>query len=102
MPIGKDFAGNDQFTQYTHKRNKPPDNKQVLCITHIASIASRADNHIKVEKAERSDRTVTEISAIDGSARVDEIARMLAGDRTGSASRNHAEDLLRRSARTQG
>jgi DNA repair protein RecN (Recombination protein N) len=68
--------------------------KQILCITHLASIAAHADNHLKVHKLERSGRTVTEVTRVEGDARVEEIARMLAGDRTGAASRNHAEELL--------
>ena len=76
--------------------------KQVLCITHLASIAARADSHIRVEKAERNGRTVTEIAIVSGDERVDEIARMLAGDKEGSASRNHAVDLLRRSGNGRG
>jgi DNA repair protein RecN (Recombination protein N) len=72
--------------------------KQVLCITHLASIAARADTHITVAKRERSGRTVTEILTVKGEPRVDEIARMLAGDKTGSASRNHAVELLRKYA----
>jgi DNA repair protein RecN (Recombination protein N) len=68
--------------------------KQVMCITHLASIAVRADNHIKVEKLVEEDRTVTRVAVVDGSERVEEIARMLAGDRTGKTSRTHAEELL--------
>lgn len=72
--------------------------KQILCITHIATIAVRADHHIRVEKKVRDGRTVTEIELVNSDNRVDEIARMLAGDRTGEASRNHAEELLRKYA----
>ena len=68
--------------------------RQILCITHLASIAARADHHIKVHKLERSGRTVTDVTTVRGDDRVDEIARMLAGDRTGAASRHHAEELL--------
>lgn len=68
--------------------------KQVLCITHLASIAVRADNHMVVEKGVRNERTVTDVRVVSDDARVDEIARMLAGDREGSASRNHAQELL--------
>ncbi len=68
--------------------------KQVLCITHLASIAVRADNHIRVEKALKGDRTVTTVTPVSGDLRVEEIARMLAGDRTGKTSRVHAEELL--------
>jgi len=70
--------------------------KQVLCITHLASIAVRADNHIKVEKGVREDRTVTRITPVRGDSRVEEIARMLAGDRTGKTSRVHALELLQK------
>lgn len=70
--------------------------KQILCITHLASIAARADNHIKVEKNFSGKRTVTEVQNITGRARVSEIARMLAGDKTGEASLSHAEELLRK------
>ncbi|WP_455382766.1 DNA repair protein RecN [Salinispira pacifica] len=71
--------------------------KQVLCITHLASIAARADNHLKVEKRGKNGRTVTEVSEVSGDSRVEEIARMLSGDKTGQASLTHAEELLRKS-----
>ncbi len=70
--------------------------KQVLCITHLATIAVRADNHIKVEKATAGERTVTRVAQVTGTARREEIARMLAGDRTGDTSLKHAEELLAR------
>ena len=76
--------------------------RQILCITHLASIAARADNHIRVHKTERNGRTLTEAAPVTGEGRVDEIARMLAGDRTGSASRNHAVELLRKHAAVGG
>lgn len=69
--------------------------KQILCVTHLASIAVRAENHMKVRKDVRGERTVTDVERVAGTDRVDEIARMLAGDRTGEASRNHAQELLR-------
>ncbi len=70
--------------------------KQILCITHLATIAVRADNHIRVEKHTREQRTVTRAETVGGARRREEIARMLAGDRTGEASLKHAEELLRR------
>ncbi|MFW6288744.1 MAG: DNA repair protein RecN [Spirochaetota bacterium] len=70
--------------------------KQILCITHLASIAAHADHHIRVQKSEKGGRTITEVNQVSGEDRIDEIARMLAGDRTGTASRNHAEELLRK------
>jgi DNA repair protein RecN (Recombination protein N) len=72
--------------------------KQIFCITHLASIAVRADNHIRVEKsvAVGSGRTVTTVKALSGKARQEEIARMLAGDSAGGAALAHAGDLLQK------
>jgi len=70
--------------------------KQVLCITHLASIAVRADKHIKVEKGVEAERTLTRIIHVTGRERREEIARMLSGDSRGEASLTHAEELLRR------
>ncbi|MBN1836908.1 MAG: DNA repair protein RecN [Spirochaetales bacterium] len=70
--------------------------KQVLCITHLATIAVRADRHLKVEKTARNERTVTQIETVTGAARREEVARMLAGDRKGDTSLRHAEELLER------
>ncbi len=70
--------------------------KQVLCITHLATIAVRADNHIKVEKTVKDDRTFTKVFAIRGKAVREEIARMLSGDSTNDVSLRHAEELLKR------
>ena len=67
--------------------------KQVLCITHLASIAVNADNHIKVEKATDGERTFTRCHSLDDDGKVAEIARMLSG--TGdSVSMDHARQML--------
>jgi DNA repair protein RecN (Recombination protein N) len=70
------------------------EHKQVLCITHLATLAVRADNHIKVEKVLKAGRTITLSKAIRGNQRLEEIARMLAGDRQGELSLKHAGELL--------
>jgi DNA repair protein RecN (Recombination protein N) len=68
--------------------------KQILCITHLASVAVRADNHIKVMKEIESGRTNTNISILKDDERVTEIARMLSGDPVGEASIRHARELI--------
>ncbi len=68
--------------------------RQILCITHLASIAVHADKHIKVEKRVASGRTFTSIDSINDANRVSEIARMLSGDSSGTASLEHARELL--------
>ena len=68
--------------------------KQILCITHLAVIASHADNHIKIEKNTIGQTTKTSAATVSGNARLEEIARMLAGDELSETSRKHAEELL--------
>ena len=68
--------------------------RQILCITHLASIAVRADNQMKIEKSSESGKTVTRAFQVAGRARIEEIARMLAGDGYSAASLQHAEELL--------
>ncbi len=72
--------------------------KQIICITHLASIAVRADNQIKMEKTVQSGKTVTRAYPVSGTGRDVEIARMLAGDGMSAASVQHAEELLSRYA----
>ena len=76
--------------------------KQILCITHLASIAVRADNHIRVNKISEGGRTLTEIEILDSGTRKVEIARMLSGDTGADVSLKHAEELLANAARNPG
>ncbi|MCL2440913.1 MAG: DNA repair protein RecN [Treponema sp.] len=69
--------------------------KQIFCVTHLASIAVRADNHFKVDKKTESGRTYTGIGPLSAEGRRKEIARMLAGD-AGEAALAHADDLIKK------
>lgn len=68
--------------------------KQIFCITHLATIAVRADNHFKVVKRVEDGRTTTNVSVLTPQQRREEIARMLAGDSAGGAALAHADELL--------
>jgi DNA repair protein RecN (Recombination protein N) len=68
--------------------------KQILCITHLATIAVRADNHLLVEKQIEGSRTITRVAGVRGDAKKREISRMLAGDKESVTSLKHAEELL--------
>ena len=67
--------------------------EQVIAITHLAQIASRASSHYLVEKTEKDGRTTTDIRGVTGDERVKEIARLLSGE-TSDLSLEHARMLL--------
>ena len=68
--------------------------RQVLVVTHLASVAARAQRHFVVDKETREGRAVTTVRLVEGEERVDEIARMLAGSGAPSESRALARRLL--------
>jgi DNA repair protein RecN (Recombination protein N) len=70
--------------------------RQVLCVTHLPPIAARAHQHLQVTKTTRGGRTRATVSALTGSARVEEIARMLGGEAATETARRHARELLGR------
>jgi len=63
-------------------------------VTHLAAIAARADYHVRVAKAVRNGRARVTVDALDGDARVREIARMLGGDSVTPTALRHARELL--------
>lgn len=67
-------------------------NRQVLCITHLPQVASRAAAHFSVRKDVVSGRTQTSLLHVEGKARVEEIARMLGG--SSDSALKHAKALL--------
>ena len=72
--------------------------RQILCITHLATVAARAHTHLQVSKDEHDGRTLTAVKQVSGRARVVEVARMLSGGDAREVSLRHAEDLLTRQA----
>jgi DNA repair protein RecN (Recombination protein N) len=66
---------------------------QLLCITHLAQIASAADAHFQVEKSP-GDPTVTAVRRLGDGEIVDEVARMLGGDQGDEEARRHAAAML--------
>ncbi|SHL48107.1 DNA replication and repair protein RecN [Desulfatibacillum alkenivorans DSM 16219] len=67
---------------------------QVICITHLPQIARFAGRHLNIAKRVSGGRTQSMLTPLDGPARVDEIARMLAGGNITETSRQHALELL--------
>ncbi len=73
------------------------ESRQVICITHLAQIASMADNHLLIEKSVENDRTKTTVTPITGDSRIKEIARIMSGKEITENIYNSAKELLDRS-----
>jgi DNA repair protein RecN (Recombination protein N) len=71
--------------------------QQVLAITHLASVAARADHHFVIEKRVSEGMTTTLVREVSGDERIREVARMLAGDTVTEESRALASQLLENS-----
>jgi DNA repair protein RecN (Recombination protein N) len=67
---------------------------QVLCISHLPQIASKADEHFMVDKKVQNGRTQTDISLLEHDKRVNELARMLAGDTVTDQTLAFAREML--------
>ncbi len=66
---------------------------QVVCVTHLAQIASYGDAHVALRKRAEDEKTAIVAIALDGDTRRAEIARMLSGEEHGVAL-EHAAELL--------
>lgn len=69
-------------------------NMQVICITHLPQIASKADVHLFVFKEEREGRTVTSMRRLDGEERITEVAKMLSNADPTDAALTHARTMV--------
>ncbi len=67
---------------------------QVMCVTHLPQVAAMADAQWQVSKSSRSGATVSTISILKQSERVEEIARMLGGVSITDTTRKHAAEML--------
>lgn len=68
--------------------------QQVLCVTHQAQVASKADRHFVVEKTVAKNRTSITARELSDSERVEEVARMLAGEKITDAARENAREMI--------
>ena len=69
--------------------------QQILCVTHLPQIAAFANQHFVIEKQEKQGRTKTSVRLMKDPERVEEIARMLSGEKLTDASRKNAEQMLK-------
>jgi DNA repair protein RecN (Recombination protein N) len=72
------------------------EHNQVLCVTHLAQVASQAHRQFRVAKLTDGKITRTHLKSLSEPERVDEIARMLGGVDISDEARAHARDMLAR------
>jgi DNA repair protein RecN (Recombination protein N) len=72
---------------------------QVLCITHLPQLASFGDAHFQVQKQVSGKRTITDVQAIAGQERVEELAQMLGA--VTQLTRQSAQEILEQVARVK-
>jgi DNA repair protein RecN (Recombination protein N) len=68
--------------------------RQVVCITHLPQVASLADSHFRLDKDVAAGRAFATVERLDGEGVVEEIRRMLGGERSDEAATRHARELL--------
>jgi len=68
--------------------------RQVLCVTHLPQVAARANWQWLVSKRVAAGQVRSQVSALEGEARVEEIARMLGGVEITNITRRHAQEML--------
>jgi DNA repair protein RecN (Recombination protein N) len=69
-------------------------NAQVLIVTHSPQVAALGDTHFQVVKSINSKNTLTEVTKLQGDAKIEEIARMISGDKITTAAINAAATLV--------
>lgn len=68
--------------------------RQVLCVTHLAQVAARADWQWSIAKSESDGEVSSTVAVLDEKARVEELARMLGGLDITETTRQHAAEML--------
>ena len=67
---------------------------QVLAVTHHPQVAAISNHHFKVNKSTNNSFTTTSINNLEFKERIEEVARMLSGEKITDAARNAAESLF--------
>ncbi len=69
-------------------------NKQILCVTHLPQMSAMADTHFKIEKLERNGRAITEVTELNESGRILELARIIGGTTITDTTCENARELI--------
>ena len=67
---------------------------QLIAISHLPQIASKANSHLKVVKRVVDSNTISDVVPLNNQQRVEEIAKLLSGKKLTKAAFDNAEELL--------
>jgi len=67
---------------------------QVLCVTHLPQVASQGHHHFRIAKRTVKAETYTQVTPLEETERVEELARMLGGTEITDTSRSHAREMM--------
>ncbi|MFN9297867.1 MAG: DNA repair protein RecN [Acidobacteriota bacterium] len=92
--------GGSAAEQVGKKLKRLARNNQLLCVTHLAQIAAFGDHHYSVAKKESKGRTHSVVTELSGAERVEEVARMIGGQRLTEEAMKYAGQLIEMGAET--
>ena len=69
-------------------------NKQVLCVTHLAQVASKGKSHLRINKLTDNKKTKIYATQLNPDERIEEIARMIGGIELTEKTREYAKEML--------
>ena len=78
------------------KLRQVSENRQVLCITHLAQIAAMADHHLRISKHVDKGRTYTQVEPLELEGRKQELARIIGGENITQLQLDMAEEMLKK------
>ncbi|MBQ2946010.1 MAG: DNA repair protein RecN [Clostridia bacterium] len=76
------------------KMKQISDHAQVICVTHLAQIAAKANNQYKITKTAENGRSYSNVNELTGEARVEELARIIGGETITEAAKATAKELM--------
>jgi len=71
--------------------------RQILCITHLPQIAAFGNANYAVSKTQKNGKTITEVNKLSQNNKIEEIAKMLSGNKIIQTALNHAKELIENS-----
>lgn len=67
---------------------------QIICVTHLAQVASKAHSHLRVNKSTQGNKVATTLEQLSREQKIEEIARMIGNDKMTQASLEHAREMM--------